>query len=324
MNRLLAGSLSLAVILGACRLCLVPSQAQVTANPSSLPIPTVKSPVDSFRELLAMTLDERKKSLADRPPEIQKRILAKVREYEALKPDDRELRLRATELRWYLLPLMNLPATDRAVQLALIPADVRPLIEDRLEQWDRLSLAAQKDFFENDQAMQYFTQLESSTEEQRQKILADISASRRQRLEAGIARLRAMPERQRREITNRFSQFFDLTPKEKEKTLGTLSEAEREQMEKTLRTFEKLTPEKRAQCVNAFQKFTSMSLAERQLFLKNAERWRLMSPTERQAWRDLVAKVPVWPPLPPGFSSQRPPLPPLSPKPTLSVATNKL
>ena len=26
-----------------------------------------------------------------------------------------------------------------------------------------------------------------------------------------------------------------------------------------------------------------------------------MSPKERQAWRDLVAHVPQWPPLPPGF-----------------------
>ena len=317
-------SLLLAVILSAGAGLCVPLRAQVATNASLPSMPAVKSPVDFFRELLAMPLDERKKSLADRPPEIQKRILAKVREYESLKPDDRELRLRATELRWYLFPLMNMPETNRAVQLAFIPADMRPLVEDRLEQWNKLSPDAQREFLENDQAMQYFTQLESSTGEQRQKILADISPVRRERLEAGIARLRAMPEDQRNKISGRFSQFFDLTPKEKEETLGMLPEAERQQMEKTMRAFEKLTPEKRARCVRAFQKFTGMSLAERQQFLVNAERWRLMSPAERQAWRDLVSKMPIWPPMPPGFPSTLPPLPPLPPKPALSVATNKI
>jgi hypothetical protein len=41
-----------------------------------------------------------------------------------------------------------------------------------------------------------------------------------------------------------------------------------------------------------------MSAAERAEFLKNAEHWSQMSPNERQTWRDLVAQVPVWPPLP--------------------------
>ena len=54
-----------------------------------------------------MTPDERENFLTNRPPEIRKRILAKVGEYEALDPDERELRLRATELRWYLMPLLR-------------------------------------------------------------------------------------------------------------------------------------------------------------------------------------------------------------------------
>ena len=60
---------------------------------------------------------------------------------------------------------------------------------------------------------------------------------------------------------------------------------------------------------------------ERAEFLKNARRWSQMPPAERQAWRDLVANVPEWPPMPPGFTVPPPP-PPLPPGFHLMVATN--
>jgi hypothetical protein len=50
---------------------------------------------------------ERREFLANRSPEAQKLILAKVKEYEALRPEERDLRLWVTELRWYLLPLLE-------------------------------------------------------------------------------------------------------------------------------------------------------------------------------------------------------------------------
>src|SRR5258708_38591687 len=98
-----------------------PLVAQTPANPppsatlsnrtlvqaSPPPMPSAKSPVDFFRDLLAMNQEERNKFLADRPPESQKLILAKLREYESLEPDQRELRLKATDLRFYLRPLLT-------------------------------------------------------------------------------------------------------------------------------------------------------------------------------------------------------------------------
>ena len=110
----------------------------------------------------------------------------------------------------------------------------------------------------------------------------------------------------RRELLDRFNQFFDLTPKEKQMALDSLSEAERRQMEKTLRAFSRLPKEQRSQCIQSFKKFAGMSVEEREQFLKNAERWRLMSPDERQAWRDVVARLPELPPTPPGLESPPP------------------
>jgi hypothetical protein len=314
----------LVAILGAGQILLSPLLAQEATDSTDAteseqggpPVPLLRSPVDSFRELLAMTLEERKGAVAARPPETQKLIFAKVREYLSLKPDERELRLRATELRWYVLPLLNTPATNRAAQLIFIRPELRKPITDRLAQWDKLAPATQKELLENELTARYFTQLEGSTREQRTNILAGISPERRAQLEAGMARWGALSEGQRRRTCERFDQFFELTPRERDKALKTLSEAERQQMEKTLRTFEKLPKAQRELCVRSFEKFASLGLEERQLFLKNAERWRLMSPAERQAWRELVGKMPEWPPMPPDAP---PPLPPGFPAP---VATN--
>jgi len=271
-----------------------------------------KTPVELFRQLLAMTPAEQREFLANRSPEHQRRILAKVREYESLRPNQRELRLRATELRWYLLPLLETPRTNRSAQLATIPKDERKLVEDRLREWDKLPADARKELLENEATLSYFTQIESVSEEQKQALLQSISPARRQKLEAGIAQWRALPEARRRRMFDRFNQFFNLTPKEKEKALGTLSDAERQQMEKTLRRFDNLPPDQRAKCIQAFARFTSLSLAERQQFLKNAEKWRLMPPDERQNWRDLVQTLTQaeMPPLPPGYTPPMSSLPP--------------
>ena len=287
-------------------------------GPSLTPIitPPGKSPVDLFRELLAMTAAERKDFLTNRPPASQKLILAKVREYESLKPDQRELRLQVTDLRWYLLPLMNIPATNRTARLGKVPPEYRKLIEDRLQEWDKLPANAQKELLDNQAMIQHLTEIEGSTEDQKQRILENISPARRAMLEKGIAQWQKLPDEQRGKMMDRFNQFFDLTSQEKEKALSRLSEPERRQLEKTLRSFGALSPQKRVQCISSFEKFASLSLEERQQFLKNADRWKLMSPNERQAWRELVSQMPTTRPhlvLP-----SRPRLPNRSP----SVATN--
>jgi len=272
--------LGLAVIATAFSASAQNPPAPVPANFSSsttnlIPlIPRPQSPVNYFRQLLAMSPVERNNSLTNRPPGTRARILAKVREYQMLGPDERELRLRATDLRWWLTPLLRTPPADREARLAQVPEDLQRLVQSRLEQWDLLPPPVQQELLANDHTLHYFARVETTTN--------TVAAS---------------PEQQR--MTEQFNQFFELTPAEKQQTLGTLSDAERAQMEKTLKTFDQLPPQKRAQCVRNYTKFAGMSAAERAEFLKNAESWSKLSPKERQAWRDLVTRIPEWPPLPP-------------------------
>lgn len=258
------------------------------------------SPVTLFRQLLAMTPEERETFLSKRPPEIRERILAKVKEYEALDPDERELRLRATELRWYLLPLMRESPSNRTANLAKVPPDIRALVKSRLNEWMLLPPQLQQEFLENEQALHYFAHLDVRNLTTLRKISPPGSE---------LQRWVSMTEAQRKQIAANVNQFFELTSDEKQAALNTLSGAERQQMEKTLQAFDKLPPSQRAECVHAFAKFASMSAPEKQEFLKNAQRWAQMSPAEREAWRNLVKNVPEWPPLPQGFITPPPPPP---------------
>jgi hypothetical protein len=279
------------------------------------PTPHLKSPVDLFRELLAMTPAERKNYLTNRPSETRARILVKVCEYEALDPNERELRLRATELRWYLLPLLHESLTNRATRLAAIPDDLQPLVKNRLRQWDILPPTLKAEFLESERTLRYFTHVDPSQGPSLPPPPPDPKGDRGPH-RSDLSRW-MLSEEQRQKIAAQFNQFFELTPVEKKKTLNTLSDAERQQMEKTLETFGKLPPVQRRKCIRAFTEFAGMSAQEKQDFLKNAQRWAQMSPKERQTWRDLVTHVPEWPPLPSALI-----MPPLPPTFHRAVATN--
>jgi DNA-binding MarR family transcriptional regulator len=177
----------------------------------------------------------------------------------------------------------------------------------------------QKDLLANQATITYLAEIEGRTPEQRRQMLQSITPARREILESGINRWGSISDGQRRKMLERFKGFFDLSAQEKQKALNTLSAPERRQIEQTLRTFGSLPPDQRSQVIRSFGKFAGLSLAERQQFLKSAERWKLLSPAERQAWREVVRRLP--PPEPPDL----PPLPsaPHATRSAPTVATNR-
>jgi len=278
-----------------------PTSEVIVSN--AVPVPEMPpNPVELFRQLLAKDPEEQEKLLANRAPDNRKDILAKIQEYQALNTNQCELKLKATELCWHLRRLMSVPATNRSA-LALVPASDRKLVEARLRLWDRLPDGAKRQLQTNEAAITYFTM----PAEQKTNFLATIPPERRKMLLEGIAELNAMPPSQRQRLLDQFSLFFEFKPQERQKILSTLSEPERQQIENTLKKFEGLPPDQRELCIQSFEKFTRMSVEERQQFLKNAERWKLMAPSDRQKWKDLVEDLSDLPPLP--QDSDLPPLP---------------
>jgi len=298
MNRSRQADFCLLILAAQFFLLSLPAKESSGVLPATKPsinlptLPQLQSPVVFFRNLLAMTSEQRQNYLTNKSPDVRARLEAKIREYELLDPSERELRLRSTDLRWYLLPLLRAAPANREAQLALVPADLRGLVKSRLMQWEILPPTLQQEFLDNERALRYFSRLDVTNN-------FSTADFRRQPSDADQTRWNLLSDAERQRISAQFNQFFELTPMEKQKTLGALSDVERQKMEKALADFEKLPPPQRAQCVRSFGKFVQMNAQERTQFLKNAERWSQMSPDDRKAWRDLVANVPQWPPLPP-------------------------
>ena len=270
--------------------------------------PPPKSRLEYFRELLAQTPAEREKALADKPAPQRKHLAAKITEYEALTPGEREVRLRVLELREYLLPLMTSAATNRLELLSRIPLDYRALVESRLQQWDILPPPLRQQILENDLMRNYFARWDSSSAEEQQRFLRSLPAAQREKLELEMARSRDLPSEQRATLSTRFNQFFELTETEKQKTLHMLPIEERRQTQQALQRVEKLPEDQRRRYLESLRKYSDLDPGQRRQFLINVERWKSMSPAERQNWRALVAKLPpVPPPMPPratGYSTR--------------------
>ncbi len=263
--------------------------------PARLPaLPGSKTAADTFRELLAMSPPERAQALADRSEHQRQYLQDRLREYDSLTPEQREARLRQFELTCHMLGLMRLAPDKRASRLAAVPADLRPIVDERLRQWDLLSPQVQQEALEYETTANYFLRVRSDPPSRAEG--------------PGLATAPPSPgagERNSR-LAEHLSRFLELPAKEQQKTLESLSPPERQAIAQTLRAFAQLPPEQRAICINSFAKFSRMSAEQRDQFLQNAARWNAMSPQERQTWRTLMEIVPPGqptlrlPPLPPG------------------------
>jgi hypothetical protein len=275
------------------------------------PIPQAKSPVELFRKLIVATPAEADELLRDRTPEQRRVIEEKLVEYRLLPPPLREWRLKATELRWYLPPLMRLPPGNRTNLLQTVPPEDRPLVEARLQQWDLLPPGEQQALLNNELAVRYLSRpggvptLPPAT-------LSTLPLAERTRLEQAVAQWQEMPESRREELSARFSRFFNLDAQEQNRTLDLLTVAEREQLRLTIDSFASLPPAERERCLQAVRRFSQMTREERFAFLEGAERWRSLSEAQRENWRGLVTKLPpappgaLLPPLPPGMKPAAP------------------
>lgn len=317
----LVGAVSLQVVVGQ-------NPAPAAAQPAIMPRPFPPAPsqpgIAYFRELLAAKPEERQKLLADKTPEHRAILEKGVRTYEALSPEERELRLRTMELRYYVTSLLSIAPTNRAGRLKQVPDRDRPLVEDRLKYYDSLTPQEQKDALENERIVRLLgVSIPGSS--WREIPLTGQTSNQVRQIERQLVRWQTLPEARRVQIQKNFERIFQLSDAEKvQQKLQPLplSEEERTLMQAALDKFQKLAPVQRANCIKNFEKFAELSPAERRQFLLNAQEWQKMKPEDREAWRKLVSKIPRMPPLPPGLG--QPPLPrrALPPTPTTAVATN--
>ena len=299
-------------IRGALAVFLLVSGVVAQAGTNAPPARTPASPIAYFRELLAMTEAERVAELAGRPESQRTALLTKVDQYAGMSASDRELRLRATELRYFLMPLMRLSPEESESRLESIPEDIRDLVEGRLVQWNLIPPDFRNQLLENQAALKLFSRMHPDSAPNADELIGQLPTPLVAEMEEEFARWQALTSAQRSRLLRGFNNFFQLTPVEQERTLRTLSIEERVAMEKTLRQFDSLPPAQRSACIQGFQQFMLMPPHERAKFMENVDRWQAMSPEDREEWRSVVRRLsqipgvePVLvqsPPLPLGFS----------------------
>lgn len=300
-------------VLGVC-LALAGLAGVACAEDTNQPVVSKpRSPIAHFRTLLVMSESERAEELAQRPEAQRSALASKVDQYAAMPAAERELRLRATELRYFLLPMMRLPAGQREARLQAVPDDLRDLVKGRLTQWNLIPPSFQKQLIENQAALLLFSRMNPKSPANADELVTHLSTTRFVGMERDFARWQALSSEEQATLLRGFNHFFELTSAEQERTLRTLSEEERQAMARTLKTFEQLPDSRRAACIRGFQQFVLMPPSEQAKFLENADRWEAMSPEDREEWRTVVDQLSRMPPPPPGVEPvlvrDTPPLP---------------
>jgi hypothetical protein len=262
--------------------------------------PVAESPVQAFRKLLSMPSAEQQAYLSKYSPATRQRIEAKLQEYEIMPPDVRELRLRVTELRWYLLPLMQDSPTNRAAKLAAVPDTYRGLVAARLDEWDLMPPTLKDEVLKYESTISRFIGRNAGGKIvlQPRTDIRTLPDPERREQEAKLASWQSLSEPEREQMYASFEHVLELGPAEKQKTLDALSPPQRVEAEKVVTPIEKWPRSQQLQYLAAFRQFAKMTPAERDQFMKNARRWQQMSPAERQAWRDLAQQLAEMPPLP--------------------------
>ena len=259
-----------------------------------------RNPVAAFRLLLAMRTDARTTELAAKPARLREVLTTRLREYDTLTPAEREARLRATELRYYLNPLLTtLPAT-RATLLATVPEGIRPLVEERLAAWDKLPGEIQREVLTNERLLQAMTRPAVPN------ALPPLPPGLEPKVPDNVTQWQGLDARQREQLLDSFTHYFRLDERAKTQVVAALPATGRAETARTLGQFEQLPAGERAACLTALKQLGQMTPAEQAQFYANAEQWKRMPESERAAWRKVVVE---FPPLPPGAGAL-PPLPP--------------
>lgn len=257
-----------------------------------------RSPVAAFRILLAMRSDARATELAAKPARVREVLSTRLIEYDALTPAEREARLRATELHYFLRPILPAPPAERAVRLAAVPESFRPQVEERIGAWDKLPAEIQREILANERLLQAMTRPAVPN------AFPPLPPGLTPAVPDNVAHWQTLDARQREQLLDNFTHYFRLDDQAKTRVVAALPEPKRAEAAHTLNQFAQLTADERAACVTALKQLGQMSQAEQARFYANAEQWRKMSEAERAAWRRVVVE---FPPLPPGAGPQPPP-----------------
>lgn len=251
--------------------------------------PLSPSPIDLFRRLLATNVTGRDQFMSGKSAAMRQYLESRIHEFEVMPADERNAKLQALELRWYMPRVMKLKPAERASRFETVPEPIRSIIRQRLLQWDILPPQLQQEVLDNETAIRFFERPERAGGSE--GVLGAMSTGQRSDLEKRYAEWMMLPETKRQEIVRRFDELVGMPEAARSNALVRITEADYAQMQQTLSQFNALSKEQRAQAIQGFLKFAELSPAEQAAFLRTAQRWRTMSEKDRELWRDVVTRA---------------------------------
>ena len=249
------------------------------------------SPVDFFRGLLSMSVEQRLDVLSDRRPNERTAILAKVREYERLSADVREKRLWQTEFHYFFHGLRSLDRSEREIALQAIEDPMKSRLWIGFQLWDGLDLESRDALIQERRAVTYLlTRVHELSALEEEPEANDVRIGSVTNVDAGAVSLsRAIQDL---EATHRkLLEDFDVLAEQ----VGPMSAEEEAQLRVLVEAFVSLPQQKRDETFRTVLELAESSEGERQAFVQEALRWREISPEERAKWRYIATQLPPMP-----------------------------
>ena len=272
------------------------SRANADSPPQAIMPP---SPINQFRGLLTMPREDQEEFLAGKQPSQATVLRRKIVEYRNMPSQERDFRLRQLELCRWILPLMRLEPESREAPLDRIAERHRLVVQERLEEWDRLS-AAQKDAVLKDRiVLSYFFRPEADFLERQEDVLNIMPPELKTKMEADLAEWRSRSNAERQRMMSRLNQLLSLNQAARDKVLVGIPQSDHAQLRSTLSAFEKLKPEQRRRAIEGFGRLANLSVTEREQFIFSASQWQEMSPQQRDLWKLLIERLQHPSPTPP-------------------------
>lgn len=200
---------------------------------------------------------------------------------------------------------LDLPEEQRATVLASRSSRSRELLEAKLREYSQLPAAERDRRLKVMDIHWHLKPVLEAPATNRVVALAKVPAKMKSVIEDRLQRWEKLPPHVKDDVlTNETAMSFFIAPPVPpvEPPMPSI-DFNRAEMERTLENYANLSLHQRQQCIDSFAALARMTAADRNQFLRNAERWQEMSEEERDTWRQIVN---IRPPSPPGLEAPMP------------------
>ena len=259
------------------------------------------SPVEKFRHLLNVNPSELESELDTFPKETRSRINAKISEYRELSVEQRHQKLMATELRWYLPPLLNIDQETRDLHLKKLDPGLANVILQRLKTWDSLPDELKSSSLKSGLIIGHLSKAPLQNpplpNTARTEVVTSVTAHSAPKLpstsEDGKSVDKAIPVSQER--LQRLQAYFEMSQEAKNATLKDASVMNDPIFISRLNWLENMPEVLRERVLSHLIRFQDLSNKEKKAFGQSIKTWNRLPKSEKQALRNLVKRTPPFP-----------------------------